>query len=291
MSKNRELLDQLILSTKSQIEKYFKNNLVGYFFTIKQALPTLLNISIDQEEDLLNDKSLEKWLNFSNCEMTYFNGNQFLSHSSSTLEHGNNLSFISMISTSNTKITSLENPKNCKFISFHWALESYFLLNRIELNKLQIEIYDFINNFKSRRYSLLRFIFTRKYRKLKYEISKYQILYAIFNDEFDENKKFGFYISGTTIPNFENHYFCGDQEKKELFYIKKVNQIMGYAKINTAITNKLNSRFRPIEELQNFNTSTALDLSALVLSLIAFILTFEYIINFVRYIFKFINGE
>jgi len=287
-SSKTENLDNVLNNLCLPAEQYFRKHLKGYFNATIKRLPKIINIKISNTANLKEDTVLSRWLNFEECESTFEHNNQWISHWYPSNFDDSRQKKLFIIDTEDSKTTIYEHGNIIQSLSFFWGLDNYFDLKRERAKILKREIYDFANGFGIKKWSLIKSVFQKKYSRIKYKIAQDQIIYSIFSSEFNSKQEFSMYLMESNMQLYKNHKFC-EKEKKELLHINKVENILEKANSNSQVINQLNERFKPIEELNNFNTSTSLDTIAIVISLVAFLLTYEKLIELFSSLIKWVE--
>lgn len=283
-----ENLDKELEELCYPAERFLRKHLKGYFNSTVKTLPKIINLGISDTESLKHDNVLSRWFNFEECDSTFEHNNQWITHWYPSSFNDSRRKKLFILDTKDSKNTIYEHGKIIQSLAFFWGLDNYFDLKRERAKILKREIYDFANGFSVKYWTLIKSIFQTKYRKIKYKIAQDQIIYSIFKSEFDSSQQFATYMMDSNMQLYTNHKFCKKEDKEKL-HINRAQIILDKADANSQDINKLNERFKPIEELNNFNTSTSLDTIAIVISLVAFLFTYEKLIELIKNLISWVN--
>lgn len=283
-SLKHELLDDLIDQICSPFEKFLARRMQGVFSTSKNSLPKLIKIKIKDKSELIKDSVTSRWLNYIDNSTTFMYENLWIAHTSNTSNSFDN-SFISIIETSASTISSIEYGKLRKSLCFLWAIEKYLDFKQEETKILKRRIYDFASAFKVKRWPIVKAISQKKYLDLKLRISQDKIIYSIFSAEFKPKLKFNMYIGESNLQLYQNHIIYNEENGIPL-HIYKIDRITKKADKNSADVELLDERFRPIEKLNEFSTTASLEKISIIIGFVALLLASDKIIVVLNLIYE-----
>lgn len=172
-----------------------------------------------------------------------------------------------------TNYAKLETHYLLKSLAFPCVFKAILHENRIKLNKLKRDIYDFIGD--SSKNSRFRFLFffirNRKYIELKLKLTQVILTLKRFESEFSK-QELVFYTSDfqlsefkATNPRRDSNNLLEKIIKNFEFQIERLDKK----------TKDANEVFKSIEELNSYRTNLLLQIISIFIGLLALVFTFE----------------
>jgi hypothetical protein len=172
-----------------------------------------------------------------------------------------------------TDYAKLETYYLLKSLAFPCVFKAILHENRIKLNKLKRDIYDFIGDSSKNR--KLRFIFffisNRKYIELKVKLTQVILTLKRFESEFSK-QELAFYTSDFQLIDFKATTPIPDSTN----LLEKIIKNFEYQiKQLDKKTKDANEVFKSIEELNSYRTNLLLQVISIFIGLLALVFTFD----------------
>lgn len=172
-----------------------------------------------------------------------------------------------------TDYAKLETYYLLKSFAFPCVFKAILHENRIKLNKLKRDIYDFIGDSskKSKFRFLFFFIRNRKYIELKLKLTQVILTLKRFESEFSKQELI-FYTSDFQLAEFKATTPRPDSNN---LLEKIINNFEFQIKQLDKKTKDANEVFKSIEELNSYRTNLLLQIISIFIGLLALLFTFE----------------
>lgn len=258
-------LDNLINGITSLFELFLRKYLKGIFLDSPSSqLPLLIYLTKINSIQFESDKSFQGWLNW--MSQIRYSGNPII-FKGRERNNSNSRDFISIVEFDDNshKKSNFNYPNNYLSLAIIKAFSKYLDLKYEEIKLMKHKTYKFLIETKFSNWNIISFIRTRKFRRLKYKLEKSDVILSIFEKEFLSGKEINF-------PFSSMDWF---RESDQLKIIRKDfdKEIRSRAERCRSKLNEAKEIFRPISEFYSFNSGVALDTFAVILAILALIIS------------------